>query len=104
MATVHGAYYAMHHAARAVIISKLTGDDVVGAAKHDAVVRAFGRFVKDGPDALKQAGRELNECRDVRTGADYDMAYSTENVDAEIALANAVRFLDLCRAHFGMKP
>jgi uncharacterized protein (UPF0332 family) len=53
MAVIHSAYYAMFHAARAVLFHA-TGS---APRKHDRVVGAFGRLVRDG-DA---SGRTLAE-------------------------------------------
>jgi len=56
MAVIHSAYYAMFHGARAVLL-RATGS---APRKHDSVVTAFGRLVRDGDESLRRCGRWLN--------------------------------------------
>jgi uncharacterized protein (UPF0332 family) len=59
-AIVHSAYYAMFHAARAVLL-RSTGST---PKKHSSVVGQFGYLVRDRSTALKQAGHDLRVCAD----------------------------------------
>ena len=59
-AAVHKSYYAMHHAARAVLLRR---DGENAATKHGAVIGRFGFIAKNEPKGsteLMQAGRDLN--------------------------------------------
>ena len=104
ISTIHSAYYAMHHAARAVLVSRATGADVVGPRSHGAVVQEFGRLVKGGPADVLQARRGLNQLMDERTAADYGVTFVANPADALAAVGRAIAFLDVCRAAFGMSP
>ena len=104
LSTVHSAYYAMHHAARAVLILKATGPDIVGPRSHGSVVQEFGRLMKGGTAPLLQAGRDLNLMMRERTAADYGVTYLATTAVAHAAVARAATFLDLCRTEFGLRP
>jgi len=100
MAVIHSAYYAMFHAARAVLFH------ATGAAsrKHDRVVNAFGRRVRDGDASLRRCGRWLNAAKDGRMVADYaeDIDPAAEEAEEEAKLARD--FLAACRLAFGFDP
>jgi HEPN domain len=68
MAIIHSSYYAMFHAARAVLFQ------VTGRApkRHDQAIQHFGLLVRDLDDAVRAAGKAFNEVKDERTAADYD--------------------------------
>jgi uncharacterized protein (UPF0332 family) len=53
MAIIHSSYYAMFHAARAVLF-EATGN---APKRHDGVIQQFGLLVRDLDDALRVAGK-----------------------------------------------
>ena len=70
MAVIRSSYYAMFHAARAVLF-KATGD---APKRHDRVIQQFGLRARDLDEAMRAAGRAFNAAKDVRNAADYDEA------------------------------
>src|SRR6202012_4800606 len=69
MAT-HAAYYAMFHAARAVLVQV---DGLGAPTKHHAVVGRFGQLAKLANDAqLMAAGRLINGAQNDRLRSDYN--------------------------------
>ena len=70
MAIIHSSYYAMFHAAPAVLFQ------VAGQAPktHDQTIQQFGLLVRDLDDSLRAAGKAFNEVKDERNEADYDAA------------------------------
>ena len=57
MAIIHSSYYAMFHAARAVLF-QATGS---APKTHDRTIQQFGLLVRDFDDALRAAGKAFNE-------------------------------------------
>lgn len=96
MAVIHSSYYAMFHAARAVLFH------AVGSApkRHDGVIQQFGLLVRDLDDAVKVAGRAFNEVKDERTAADYDETIVPSPEEARDALLAATDFLALCGVRY----
>jgi len=97
-ALVHSAYYAMHHAARAVLLG------VAGTApvRHDKVIQEFGLLAVKQDDAeLKDAGRAINRMLTNRNIWDYEAANPTEQ-QAKDAISVARSFLTVCAAKFGL--
>ena len=100
IAVIHSRYYAMFHAARAVLFLA-TG----GAPKtHDRTIQQFGLLVRDLDDALRAAGRAFNEARDERTAADYGETHAPSPEDARDAVRATVAFLAACCARYGFPP
>jgi uncharacterized protein (UPF0332 family) len=99
MAVIHSSYYAMFHAARAVLF-KATGS---APKRHDGVIQRFGLLVRDLDQALRTASRAFNEVKDERTTADYDETIVPEPEEAREALQAAVQFLTVCGAHYGFR-
>ena len=67
MAIIHSSYYAMFHAARAVLF-QVTDQ---APKTHDQTIQQFGLLVRDLDDALRAAGKAFNEVKDERNEADY---------------------------------
>jgi uncharacterized protein (UPF0332 family) len=99
MAIIHSSYYAMFHAARAVLFQ------VTGSApkRHDRAIQQFGLLVRDVDDALRDAGKEFNEVKDERTAADYDETIVPSPDEARDALQAAAVFLAVCGARYGFR-
>jgi uncharacterized protein (UPF0332 family) len=99
MAVIHSGYYAMLHAARAVLFQAIGGV----LKRHDRLIQQFGLLVRDLDDALRAAGKALNEIKDERTDADYDEAIAPLPEDAREALRAAVDFLAVSSVHYGFQ-
>ncbi len=98
MAVIPSAYYAMFHAAGAAPFR------ASGAAprRHDRVISAFGRLVRDGDASLRRCGRCLNAVKDDRLDADYNEELDPAVAEAEEAAKLARDFLAVCRASFAL--
>jgi len=90
----------MFHAARAVLL-QVTGN---APRRHDKVIQQFGRLVRDRDDALRAAGRALNQIKDERNDADYNEAVTSSPQDGRDALNAAGAFLDVCGVRYGFRP
>lgn len=99
MAIIHSSYYAMFHAARAVLF-QATGS---APKTHDRTIQQFGLLVRDLDDALREAGKAFNEVRDERTAADYNDAVVPSAQEARDALQAATDFLAACSARYGFR-
>jgi uncharacterized protein (UPF0332 family) len=100
-AAVHSAYYAMHLAARAVLLL-LDGEQA--PTRHGSVIGRFGQIATaatSAREALMQAGRDLNRMYEERVSADYDVAELTSADVARESLAKARHFLATCASAFG---
>ena len=100
MAVIHSSYYAMFHAARAVLF-KATGS---AAKRHDRVIQQFGLLARTLDDRFRAAGKALNGLKDERTAVDYDETIVPSPEQAREALHAAVGFLAVCGPHFGLRP
>jgi uncharacterized protein (UPF0332 family) len=99
-AAVHCAYYAMHHAARAVLM-RANGEAPV---RHDKVIQAFGFLAKErGDQNLMAVGHDLNVVQERRLVSDYEGSMPPAGL-AETALTNAHRLLSVCADRFGFDP
>lgn len=82
------AYYAIFHAASAVLLS-----EGISVESHSALKDMFGlHFVKPGKIDRKY-GRILSKLKDERETGDYDIYTSFEQDDAESAVKEAGEFL-----------
>jgi uncharacterized protein (UPF0332 family) len=97
MAVIHSSYYAMFHAARAVLF-KATGD---APKRHDSVIQQFGLLARDLDEAMRASGRAFNAAKDDRNAADYDEAVLSSPEDAHESLRSARDFLTVCDARHG---
>jgi uncharacterized protein (UPF0332 family) len=100
MAVIHSSYYAMFHAARAVLFH------AIGSApkRHDGVIQQFGLLVRDMDDALRAAGKAFNEVKDERTSADYDETIVPSPAEAKEARLAAGNLLEICGDRYGLRP
>lgn len=83
------AYYAMFHAASALLFRQ-----GIIRRKHTGVISAFGEnFVKTGliePEYAKM----LTQAFDSRLDSDYDLIFSIARIPVEEIVANAVKFVE----------
>jgi uncharacterized protein (UPF0332 family) len=98
MAT-HGAYYAMFHAARAVLIRI---DGTSAPAKHTAVVNRFG--FQANQDEWVAAARAPNRMEARRIRSDYNAGTPPSPAEAAAAVIEARRFLQTCAGVHGFPP
>lgn len=89
---VHLAYYAMFHAATAVLLKQ--GNST--AVTHSGLIGAFGQFAKDRGEAVRQQGRSLNRAEDLRLLADYGISYQDLAESAARLREDALAFVDYC--------
>ena len=82
------AYYAMFHAASAVLLS-----EGITVESHGALKTIFGlHFIRTGKIDRKY-GRWLNKLKDERENGDYDIFTSFESEDAKEDINEAEQFL-----------
>ena len=94
------AYYAMHHAACAVLLWR--GDPL--PKTHASLISRFGLTVRDfGPEG-REAGAALHEAFLRRTRGDYDVDVSFGRSDAIAARERAIKFVDYCRGLLRKRP
>jgi len=89
---VHLSYYAMFHAATAVLIRHRDGP----SRTHVGLIGTFGRFVKERGATARQHGRALNRAEGLRLQADYGISYQDLSEAAEVILKDAGAFTDFC--------
>jgi uncharacterized protein (UPF0332 family) len=89
---VHLCYYAMFHAATAVLLRHRTSV----AMTHTGLIGAFGRLTKDLGEPARQHGRALNRAEDLRLRADYGVAYDDLTESAEHLRHEALAFVRFC--------
>jgi uncharacterized protein (UPF0332 family) len=99
MAIIHSSYYAMFHAARAVLFQAM------GSAPktHDRTIQHFGLLVRDLDDSLRLAGKAFNEIKDERNDADYNETSVPSADEARDALQAATDFLAVCGLRYGFR-
>ncbi len=100
MAVIHSSYYAMFHAARAVLFNAAGG----APKRHDSVIQQFGLLARDLDEAMRAAGRAFNAAKDDRNAADYDEAALSSPEDARESLRSARDFLTVCQARHRFGP
>jgi uncharacterized protein (UPF0332 family) len=100
MAVIHSSYYAMFHAARAVLFTA-TGS---APKRHDGAIQQFGLLVWDRDDAVRATGKAFNQVKDQRAAADYDETVVPSPEEAREAVEAAVHFLAVCGVRYGLRP
>lgn len=93
---VHMAYYAMFHAARAVLLRS----NGTAPKKHASVKGQFSHLAQSRDNTLRDAAHSLNKAEEKRIIADYRDSERVSADDAREALNRAVNFLDLCAKEF----
>ena len=93
-AVVSTAYYAMHHAACAVLLHR--GKTL--PKTHSSLIGLFGLIVRDlGPES-REAGAALHNAFETRSTGDYSAAVRLNRADAIAARDAAQSFVAYCRA------
>lgn len=91
---VHLSYYAMFHAATAVLL-RHRGK---AALTHAGLIGAFGQFAKSRGENARQHGRALNRAEDLRLQADYGVSYQDLAEAGAKVREEAHAFIDFCEA------
>lgn len=88
----HSSYYAMLHAAIALLIAER------GSAphKHSSVIAQFGMLVKDHDTDVRDLGRAFNRTFDLRSVDDYDAQSDVSSEEALESRDAAQRFVGYC--------
>ena len=89
---VHQAYYAMFHAAVAVVLARRGTAPV----RHSTVVSEFGRLAQTMGEEGRRHGRALNRAHDIRLLADYGVDTTILPETARDAVRAAEEFVRFC--------
>jgi uncharacterized protein (UPF0332 family) len=92
-AAIHLAYYAMLHAASAVLIDRL-GE---APKTHAGTIGRFSQTVM-GSDEGKHFGRALSKAEQLRMVSDYDDGAVPTAAEAERTRKTAIEFVAYCRS------
>jgi len=92
--TIHVSYYAMMHAAAAVLLDR-TGEV---PKSHSGVIGQFSRLIPNGDERGRLFGRAFNNAEQLRLFSDYDdSAVPTAEEAAELR-TQAADFVAYCRS------
>ena len=91
---IHLSYYAMFHAATAVLLRHRDK----AALTHSGLIGAFGQFAKNRGENARQHGRALNRAEDLRLQADYGVSYQDLAEAGAKVREEARAFIDFCQA------
>lgn len=94
---IHLSYYAMFHAALAVLEARVAEPPT----KHRGVIVQFARITRDMGEAQRGAARSLRVAYDRRLVADYDIEAPSLSVDAAETRDAAAVFLGVCEGLLG---
>ena len=89
---VSRAYYAMFHAARAILHVK-----GIKAKTHGAVISMFGKEIAEKGIVDKELGRILNRAFDLRQKSDYEIDVEIKSGDVEEIVKDAERFIKMVK-------
>lgn len=90
--TVGRAYYAMFHAATAVLLSR-----GIERSSHGGIISAFGRLIAKPGLVDPKSHRYLVEAFTLRNDCDYLAPFEAEESQARATLDRAREFVDICR-------
>jgi uncharacterized protein (UPF0332 family) len=90
--TVGRAYYAMFHAATAVLLHK-----GIERSSHRGIISAFGQFITKPGLADPKFHRHLVEAFTLRNDCDYLAPFEAEQSQAGVTLTRAKEFVDICK-------
>jgi uncharacterized protein (UPF0332 family) len=91
-ATVNRAYYAMFHAATAVLLTKN-----IRRSSHGGIISAFGEFFVATRMIDDVYHKYFREAFDLRQESDYEAHIETYKIEAQEMLNRAMNFVDACR-------
>lgn len=91
-AAVTRAYYAMFHAATAVLIAR-----DIKRSSHRGILSAFGEYLVKPGLIKKSLHQSLLEAFELRQQTDYEPITNVDNQQAREILDKAIDFVDVCR-------
>lgn len=98
---IHSAYYAMRHAAMAVLVHAHGSV----STKHDRVIREFGQFARqmlgESGDA---AGKAFFSAYNTRCTGDYDIDTGDLSTDARAIRVDAMAVVEICEKMIAETP
>jgi uncharacterized protein (UPF0332 family) len=92
VASVARAYYAMFHAATAVL-----ADRGIRRSSHHGILSAFGEYLVKPGLIDRRFHLFLREAFELRQQTDYDPIVDVDNEQAATTLERAIDFVDACR-------
>lgn len=95
--SVSRAYYAMFHAAKAML-----AEDGISRSKHSGIISAFGeRYARTGRIA-REFHKQLNTAFEERSRADYEYSWSVTEANARIRINEAEAFVQEIKRQLGI--
>ena len=94
---IHLSYYAMFHAATAVLLKHRDKATLT----HSGLIGAFGQFAKGRGESARQHGRALNRAEDLRLQSDYGVSYRDLAEASAKVREEARAFIDFCESVVG---
>ena len=91
-ASVARAYYAMFHAATAVLATK-----DIKRSSHRGILSAFGEYLVKPGLIKKSFHQSLLEAFELRQQTDYEPVANVDNKQAQEILDNTIDFVDACK-------
>ena len=102
---VHGAYFAMEHAARAALFAAGGVGKYLDVPKsHEHVNEHYGKLVAGLGEPLESTGRSLNRALTDRTIADYNLTTRATQASASELVRAARAMVDAIQTRWGFKP
>ena len=96
---IHGAYYAMFHAATAALIAR----EGEAPGTHSAIIGRFSRLVRGEGGTARDHGRALNRAFDLRLAADYSAEPAGLAEVAPKIVRDAEAFISFCASLCGSR-
>jgi uncharacterized protein (UPF0332 family) len=91
--TVGRAYYAMFHAATAVLL-----DRDIERTSHHGIISAFGEYVVKPDLVPAKLHKHFVEAFSLRSDSDYLVPFEPQRPQAEVTLERARQFVEACEA------
>ena len=99
-ASIHLAYYAMVHAAAAVLLDR-TGN---APKTHSALIGQFSKLILDDAQHGRKFGRSFNQAEKLRYLADYEDKSTPTVAEAAELRTLAIDFVAYCRSLLWKSP
>jgi uncharacterized protein (UPF0332 family) len=93
-AVIHTAYYAMLHAAAALIVAR----QGQAPKTHGSIIGLFSRMIEGHGDHARSLGRAFNRAEDRRLRSDYDEVFIPSAAEATKIRESAIEFVAYCRS------
>jgi len=93
-AVIHLTYYAMLHAAAAVVVERQGRTPKT----HGGIIGNFAQLTKNKDDNARSFSRAFNRAEDIRLMSDYAYDTAPDATDASEARDTAIAFVAYCRS------